>query len=71
MRKMRNKHYRNLNMLRKLTNEENEKIMIGPGIWLETWKNLKMRNTHCRIWKMARTFEKREKGEMQTVGHGI
>ena len=55
-------------MSRKLTNEENEKIMVEPGIWRETCK---MRNTHCRTWKMARKSEKREKGEMQTVGHGI
>ena len=28
-------NYRNLNMLRKLTNEENEKVMVGPRIWRE------------------------------------
>ena len=27
-------------MTRQLKNEENEKIMVGPGIRRETWKNL-------------------------------
>ena len=30
---------------------------IGPGIWRETLKNWKMRNTHCRTWNMARNKE--------------
>ena len=34
---MRNTHYRTLNMSRKLTNKENEKIMVEPGIWQETY----------------------------------
>ena len=34
---------RTLNMSRKLTNMENEKIMVGPGIWRETWKTYKLR----------------------------
>ena len=37
---MRNTHYRTLNMSRKLTIEENEKIMVGHGIWRETSKNV-------------------------------
>ena len=31
---------------------------VGPGIWLENWKSLKMRNTHFRTWNMARKTEK-------------
>ena len=59
---MRNTHCRTLNMSRKLTNEENEKIVVGPEMWRETWKNVqKKRNTPCRTWKMARNSEKREK----------
>ena len=33
---------------------------IGPGKWQETLKNWKMRNTHCRIWNMARKLTKKE-----------
>ena len=33
---------------------------IGPGIWQETLKNWKMRNTHCRIQNMARKLTKKE-----------
>ena len=33
--KMTNAHCRNLNIYRKQTNEENEKIMVVPGIWRE------------------------------------
>jgi hypothetical protein len=69
--KMRNTHYRTLNMSRQLTNKENEKIMVEPGIWRETWKNVQNEKTHCRTWKMTRNSKKHEKGEMQTVGHGI
>ena len=58
-------------MSRQLTNKENEKIMVEPGIWRETWKNVQNEKTHCRTWKMTRNSKKREKGEMQTVGHGI
>jgi hypothetical protein len=38
--KRKNTHYRTLNMSTKLTIEENEKIMVGTGIWRETWKNV-------------------------------
>jgi hypothetical protein len=31
---------------------------VGPGIWRETWKSRKMRNTHFRMWNMARKTEK-------------
>jgi hypothetical protein len=34
-------------------------------------KTCKLRKTHCRTWKMTRNCKKHEKGEMQTVGHGI
>jgi hypothetical protein len=33
-------------MSRKLTNDENEKIMVRSGIWQETWKNVQDRETH-------------------------
>jgi hypothetical protein len=46
MRKMSNRHYRTLNMSRKLTNQENEKIMVVPGIWQETWKKRAKCETH-------------------------
>jgi hypothetical protein len=29
-----------------------------------------MRNTHCRIWNMARNTEKHGKYEMHTLGNG-
>jgi hypothetical protein len=29
-----------------------------------------MKNTHCRIWNMAKNTEKRGKCEMQTSGPG-
>ena len=41
-------------MLRKLTNEENEKIMVGSGIRRKIWKNLQNRETHTvgpGIWR--------------------
>jgi hypothetical protein len=31
---------------------------VGPGIWREHWKSRKIRNTHFRIWNMARKTEK-------------
>ena len=68
---MRNANCRTLNMSRKLTNEENEKIMVGPGKWRETWKNVQKRNTDCRTWKMARNRERCEMREVNTVVHGF
>ena len=53
---MKNTHCRNLNMSRKLTNEENEKIMVGPGIWQETWKNMQ---------NEKHTLQELENGETQ------
>ena len=50
---MRNTHYKNLHMLRKLTNEENVKIMVGSGIRRKIWKDLQNRETHTvgpEIW---------------------
>ena len=45
--KMRNTQCRTLNMSKKLTNEENEKIMVGSGIWRETLKS--MENEKCTL----------------------
>jgi hypothetical protein len=49
--------YRTLKMLRKLTNEEIEKIMVGPGYGEKYGKTCKMRNTlqdlengGCGLW---------------------
>jgi hypothetical protein len=58
-------------MSRKLTNEENKKIKVELKYGEKHGKTYKMKNTHCRTWKMARNSEKREKGEMHTVGTGI
>jgi hypothetical protein len=44
--------------------EKSEKWLmhtVGPGIWRENWKSWKMRNTHFRMWYMARKTEKGEK----------
>ena len=30
-----------------------------------------MRNAHCRTWIMVRNTQKRGKGEMHTVAHGV
>ena len=30
---------------------------VGPGIWRETIKMWKMRNEHCRTWKLARKLK--------------
>ena len=31
---------------------------VGPGIWQESWKSRKMRNTHFGTWNIARKTEK-------------
>ena len=70
---MRNTHYRNLNMLRKLTNEENEKIMVGSGIWRKIWKNLQNRETHTvgpGIWRETVKNVKYEKYTLQDLDFG-
>ena len=38
--------------------EKWEMHTVGPGIWRENWKSLKMRNTHFRTWNMERKTEK-------------
>ena len=38
--------------------EKWEMHTVGPGIWREIWKSLKMRNTQFRTWNMARKTEK-------------
>ena len=53
---MRNANCRTLNMSRKLTNEENEKVMVGPGIWREKWNN---------VHNEKHTLQNIEKGEKQ------
>ena len=40
--KKRNVHIRTWNIARKQTNEENEKIIVVPAIWQETWKNVQI-----------------------------
>ena len=70
---MRHTNYRNWNMLRKLTNEENEKqtctdLEYGQKTE-ETWK---MRHSHCRTCNMARklTNEEIEKLTWQEMEYG-
>ena len=70
---MRNTNYRNLNMLRKLTNEENEKIMVGSGIRRKIWKNLQNRETHTvgrGIWRETVKDVKYEKYTLQDLDFG-
>ena len=70
---MRNTHYRNLNMLRKLTNEENEKSMAGYGIRRKIWKNLQNRETHTvgpGIWRETVKDVKYEKYTLQDLDFG-
>ena len=70
---MRNTNYRNLNMLRKLTNEENEKIMVGSGIRRKIWKNLQNRETHtvgCEIWRGTLKKVKNEKCTQWDMDYG-
>jgi hypothetical protein len=45
---------------REITEKREKWLMhtVGPGIWRENWKSRKMRNTHFRIWNMARKTEK-------------
>jgi len=37
-----------------------EMHIVGLGVCWENWKTSKMRNTHCRLWNMARNTEKGE-----------
>ena len=70
---MRHTNYRNWNMLRKLTNEENEKQTYKDLEYSqkteETWK---MRHSHCRTYNMARklTNEEIEKLTWQEMEYG-
>ena len=41
--------------------EKWEMQTVRPGIWRETWKSLKMRNTHFMTWNMARKTDKGRK----------
>ena len=61
MRKMLNTHHRTLNMLRKLTNEENEKITVEPGIWRETWK--KVQNEKHTLQDLENGEKQKKKGK--------
>jgi hypothetical protein len=45
-------HLKNDEITEKL--EKWEMHTEGPGIWRETWKSRKMRNTHFSMWNMAR-----------------
>jgi hypothetical protein len=58
-------------MSKKLTTRKTKKSWLELEYSEKHEKTCKMRNTHCRTWKMARNSEKREKAEIQTVGHGI
>ena len=54
---MRNAHCRTWNMAINVGNgkkKKRETHKVGPGIWRETLKMWKMRNTPCRILNMAR-----------------
>ena len=72
MRKIRNTHYRTGNMLRKLTNEENKKIMVGPGIWRETFKNVKNEKHTLQDLQNGRKQKKvkKEKCKLQDMEYG-
>ena len=45
---------------------------VGPGIWQETGKTWKLRNTHCRTWNMERklTNDENEKHTCQDMKYG-
>ena len=54
-------HCRKLNMTKNIKKFEKwEMQTVGPGIWWENWKSLKIRKTHCWTGNMARKTEKRE-----------
>jgi hypothetical protein len=59
---MRDAHCRTWNMVRKLTNKENEKLtwqdLVYSNKHRKTWK---MRISLDRNWNMSRNIEKREK----------
>jgi hypothetical protein len=60
-------------MSRKLTNEENEKGMIGSGICRETWKNVENRETHTvgpGKWRDALKDVKYEKSTLWYLDFG-
>ena len=63
---MRNTHYRTLNMSRKLTNEENEKNMVGTEIWQETWKNVQNEKHTLQDLDCGEKTEKRGKCHTHT-----
>ena len=69
---MRNTHYRTRNMSRKLTNEENEKIMVGPGIWRETWKNVQNEKHALQDLENGEKQKnvKKEKCKLQDIEYG-
>ena len=73
---MRNAHCRTWNMAINVGNgkKKRETHKVGPGIWRETLKMWKMRNTPCRILNMARkpkNVEKETHTHTHTVGPGI
>ena len=45
--------------------------MVGPGILEETIKNVENEKCTLQTWNMVRNTQKREKGEMHTIGPGI
>ena len=58
---MRNAHCRTWNMVRKLTNKENEKLAWQDLVYSDKrGKMWKMRNVHVRTWNKARKMEKVE-----------
>ena len=69
---MRNSHGRTLNMARNTEKHAKWKTHnVGPGIWQQNWKTLKIWNSHDRTWNMERYTEKRAKWERNTIGHGM
>jgi hypothetical protein len=58
---MRNKHCTTWNIVKNLTNEENEELARYGLEYGEKHRNRwKMRNTYCRTWTMARKLTNKE-----------
>ena len=69
---MKNTHGRTFKMARNTQKRGKwEMHRVGPGVWQENWKTLKMRCTNYRTWNMVRNTQKHEKLEIHTVGPAL
>ena len=59
-------------MKRKVKNEENEKFMVGPGKWRETWKHMqKTKHTLQELEYGEKTDQKeKQKQTLQDLEYG-